>query len=294
MKKFSLKELESFLPVMNLQEQNAIVGGGLGTPSSPYTMNEYSTMVSRGTWRGGYVEGYGQYISLTNTNLVGSSYNGKLFGGNGTSSNPYSFYQFLNWYGIWPGGYVYGYGYIIPDVVIYGSKSSAYSYIYNNSSSYSYSYSSKSSSSAGTVSPSGSSILPSTTYHYYSDGKPKSIQTKMTFCDLTSSVVNYYDRHSADEEYKTIAGRVPGGEILMSLILWGADQQYESLLLSTDVELLSRFVNDAAHCNYSCDKQLILVKEIGTFSVDYYLKDAAGNQISHYKSELKLKPYQVR
>lgn len=137
MKKFSLKELESLLPVMNLQEQNAIVGGGFGTLSSPYTISEYLTMVGKGTWRGGYVEGFSQYVGQ-NSNTFGQSYNGSFYGsygGNGTWQNPFSLYQFMFWYGYWGGGYVYGLGYVPREVVVYGSKS-YYGYSYNSYSSY--------------------------------------------------------------------------------------------------------------------------------------------------------------
>ena len=55
----SLDELAKTLPVIEESFQMIYVGGGNGTSTSPYTQAEFDSMVSSGTWSGGYVEGWG-------------------------------------------------------------------------------------------------------------------------------------------------------------------------------------------------------------------------------------------
>lgn len=58
MKKLSRKnldELAKVMPVLSETEQRMFVGGGSGTASDPYTMEEFERMLASGTWEGGYV-----------------------------------------------------------------------------------------------------------------------------------------------------------------------------------------------------------------------------------------------
>lgn len=55
----SLDELAKTLPAIEESLQMSYVGGGNGTSASPYTQAEFDSMVSSGTWNGGYVEDWG-------------------------------------------------------------------------------------------------------------------------------------------------------------------------------------------------------------------------------------------
>ena len=43
------------MPVLSEMEQRSFVGGGTGTSTDPYTMEEFERMLISGTWEGGYV-----------------------------------------------------------------------------------------------------------------------------------------------------------------------------------------------------------------------------------------------
>lgn len=58
----NLDELAKTLPVIEKKNQTAFVGGGSGTSADPYTQGEFDNMCSQGTWRGGFVSGWG-YVS---------------------------------------------------------------------------------------------------------------------------------------------------------------------------------------------------------------------------------------
>ncbi|MDD6437906.1 MAG: NlpC/P60 family protein [Prevotella sp.] len=103
-KKFSLEELSFVLPTLDEIQQRGIIGG--------YSLNDYLGLVESGRWLGGDVEGLG-YVGM-NDNVTWSSY-GYGIVGSGTYDAPYSSYTFDNWYGYWPGGYVYGLGYVDAD-----------------------------------------------------------------------------------------------------------------------------------------------------------------------------------
>lgn len=60
--KKSLDELAILMPVIEETDQMVFVGGGSGTITNPYTLNEFDTMCSKGIWNGGYVDGMG-YIN---------------------------------------------------------------------------------------------------------------------------------------------------------------------------------------------------------------------------------------
>ena len=76
MRKYSLKELEHLLPVLDENEQKAIMGGGNGTYNNPFTQMEYLNLVAENHWSGGYVDGLGLVDRYTNVsyNSSGSSY----------------------------------------------------------------------------------------------------------------------------------------------------------------------------------------------------------------------------
>lgn len=66
----SLDELAKTLPVIEKSLQMSYLGGGDGTAANPYTEYEYECMVSSGTWKGGYVEGWG----YTHSGIAVTSY----------------------------------------------------------------------------------------------------------------------------------------------------------------------------------------------------------------------------
>lgn len=75
--KQSLDELAKTLPIIEKEVQKTYIGGGTGTSSDPYTIAEFDSMCSNGTWVGGYVEGWGytfQGVTVTGSSN-GSSYN---------------------------------------------------------------------------------------------------------------------------------------------------------------------------------------------------------------------------
>ncbi|MFA6702058.1 MAG: hypothetical protein WCR12_07885 [Dysgonamonadaceae bacterium] len=53
------------MPKLSEIQQKTFVGGGDGSFLSPYTWDEYTNVLSNGTWFGGYVEGYGYIDSGT-------------------------------------------------------------------------------------------------------------------------------------------------------------------------------------------------------------------------------------
>ena len=55
----SLNELAIMMPILSEIQQKTFVGGGDGTYGNPYTWEEYSNFLTKGTWYGGYVDGYG-------------------------------------------------------------------------------------------------------------------------------------------------------------------------------------------------------------------------------------------
>lgn len=78
----SLDELAKTLPVIEKKDQTVFVGGGNGTSASPYSIAEYDFMCNQGTWRGGYVSGWG-YVSpdvICTPNSNYSSMNGYIAG----------------------------------------------------------------------------------------------------------------------------------------------------------------------------------------------------------------------
>ncbi|MDO5572269.1 MAG: hypothetical protein Q4F97_12525 [Bacteroidales bacterium] len=67
----TLDELEKTMPVLSEIEQYSIVGGGDGSAGNPYTVMEFEGMCESGSWRGGYVEGWGyifQDVVVDSTN----------------------------------------------------------------------------------------------------------------------------------------------------------------------------------------------------------------------------------
>jgi hypothetical protein len=83
----SLNELEILMPKLSEIQQKTFVGGGDGSYLSPYTWDEYTCILSNGTWFGGYVEGFG-YIDS------GTSY------GSGSYEDSGSYYDTSGSYGI--------------------------------------------------------------------------------------------------------------------------------------------------------------------------------------------------
>lgn len=55
----SLEELAKIMPMINENTQRGFVGGGIGSEDDPYTEHEYDVMCASGTWKGGYVSGWG-------------------------------------------------------------------------------------------------------------------------------------------------------------------------------------------------------------------------------------------
>ena len=73
----SLYELALIMPVLSEEVQRRYVGGGDGSESNPYTIEEYDGMVNAGTWYGGYVEGWGYtFGDLEVTGSISGSQNG--------------------------------------------------------------------------------------------------------------------------------------------------------------------------------------------------------------------------
>ena len=68
----NLDELAKVMPVLSETEQRMFVGGGSGTASDPYTMEEFESMLISGTWEGGFVQDYGAV--LQGIVVDGSSY----------------------------------------------------------------------------------------------------------------------------------------------------------------------------------------------------------------------------
>ena len=60
--KKSLDELARFMPVISENQQMGLIGGGMGTLDSPYTIDEFEKMLVSGTWQGGYVEDWGAVL----------------------------------------------------------------------------------------------------------------------------------------------------------------------------------------------------------------------------------------
>lgn len=58
----NLDELAKTLPVIEKKNQTVFVGGGSGTSADPYSQGEFDNMCNEGTWRGGFVSGWG-YVS---------------------------------------------------------------------------------------------------------------------------------------------------------------------------------------------------------------------------------------
>ena len=87
MRKYSLKELEHLLPVLDENEQKAIMGGGSGSYYDPFTRDEFLSMQICGNWQGGYV--YGMNYIGKNEN-VSWSMDGTLQVGSYTYYNVYS------------------------------------------------------------------------------------------------------------------------------------------------------------------------------------------------------------
>lgn len=54
-KKLTLDELSGVFPVLNIQEQRLVIGGGNGTSSNPFTEYEANRMIEEGVFNGGYV-----------------------------------------------------------------------------------------------------------------------------------------------------------------------------------------------------------------------------------------------
>lgn len=112
----------------------------LGSAKNPYTASDAEQMMELGTWRGGYVDGYGYVapivvITPEGTDIgSGVSYVGWPGGGGsmgsasamsgdfGSPTNPYTMNeaQIMMNSGNWPGGFVEGYGYIAPQVYVNG------------------------------------------------------------------------------------------------------------------------------------------------------------------------------
>lgn len=75
MRKYSLKELEHLLPVLDENEQKAIMGGGSGSYYDPFTPMEYLNLVAENHWSGGYVDGLGLVDRYTNVSYNSSGWN---------------------------------------------------------------------------------------------------------------------------------------------------------------------------------------------------------------------------
>ncbi len=67
--KQSLDELAKVMPVLSEEVQISLIGGGDGSMSNPYTVQEFDQMSDSGTWTGGYVSGLG-YIGTTSVTVV--------------------------------------------------------------------------------------------------------------------------------------------------------------------------------------------------------------------------------
>ncbi len=88
----NLDELAKVMPVISEVEQRMFVGGNSGEipggmPNGPdaecYTWEQYWSMVSSGTWTGGFVDGYGYImpeITITADGTITSSFSGLSMG----------------------------------------------------------------------------------------------------------------------------------------------------------------------------------------------------------------------
>lgn len=76
--KKNLAELAKKMPVLSEDLQRSFVGGGDGSQSNPFTIQEYDSMVASGTWQGGYVEGWGytfEDLNCTASGQIRSEFN---------------------------------------------------------------------------------------------------------------------------------------------------------------------------------------------------------------------------
>jgi hypothetical protein len=95
-----LKGLTEMFPVFDRETQQKLRGGYTADEIEDYLNSQLDGL---GT---GYTDGNG------NTHWERND---------GSSGNPYTQEQLDNWEeGCWPGGYVEGWGYVMPDVVVYG------------------------------------------------------------------------------------------------------------------------------------------------------------------------------
>jgi hypothetical protein len=119
-----LKRLTEIFPVYNETQRKSVVGGKTGTEWWWDWMNAvtYASPES-------ITQNYGSQGSVGNLIYSGSNYSSYQYSGTTGHSGPegtvwYTQEQLVNWPGEWPGGYVEGWGYVEPDVVIYGSSGS--------------------------------------------------------------------------------------------------------------------------------------------------------------------------
>lgn len=101
----SLENLSNELPVIEIQEQANLIGGGTGTEIDPYTMSEYDNMVASGTWGGGFVEvGSSFWSESSNTGSIqGDRARGIVYL---KSHYSYDAFERLAVVGAWTGGLV--------------------------------------------------------------------------------------------------------------------------------------------------------------------------------------------